>query len=123
MTQNPLQPLFDAVVAHALAPDTQRSFTLVCRYRQNLTPEGNRCFIGVLIPDEHYNPDFDTHDLDFTNPRIWSLLSPSLPSPPETHHVQFLTDLQGIHDHSPSTKSWPHRLASLAQEYNLEMNT
>ena len=34
----------------------------MCLYR---SPEGRKCGVGVLIPDELYTPDFDDEDLDF----------------------------------------------------------
>lgn len=53
------QSAFDIVVAHARAQgcrsvDTERS--MACLYRG---PNGTKCFIGALIPDELYKPEME----------------------------------------------------------------
>jgi len=46
------QAIFNAVVAHSRAQPRKAMEGARCRYR---TTEGNKCFIGALVPDELYD--------------------------------------------------------------------
>jgi hypothetical protein len=53
------QQIFNKVWQYAITENHPLSFEAgshICRYR---SPEGNKCWIGCLIPDEIYEPEMD----------------------------------------------------------------
>ena len=48
------QEIFDKVVAHFAVQKARAYGDNTCWYR---TPDGKKCAVGALIPDEAYNPD------------------------------------------------------------------
>ena len=63
-----------------------------CRYR---APDGNRCAVGVFIPDELYTPDMDTRLTSHIQPFPWNG-GPIGALMPLTIHG--LLELQHVHD-------------------------
>jgi hypothetical protein len=55
MTQ---QEMFDRVARHLLTQMAQSTDEAGCRYRDG---HGNMCAIGVLIPPDKYNPEWDQY--------------------------------------------------------------
>lgn len=47
------QAIFNAVVAHGRAQPRKAMQDSTCRYR---TIDGDKCFVGALVPDELYDP-------------------------------------------------------------------
>lgn len=82
------QTAFDTVVAH-LRLQKKRSAkpgTNVCMYRG---PDGTKCAVGVLIPDDQYSPLFEGEDMDHLKGAV-----------PNLHKVSkhLLLRLQALHD-------------------------
>lgn len=100
------QEIFDTVSAHLLKQGCKSLFQGVsCQYRNT---EGLKCAVGILIPDERYDPLMEG-SLD-------TLLSwPALSFLCE--HKELLRRLQRIHDDS-DPKNWKHELISLAENYS-----
>lgn len=93
------QQMFDIVWAHfvtnknplsiAVDPVTEES---ACRYRG---PNGEKCAVGVLLPDELYRPEMDGPAMAVGNLLKW--YGDALP--PWMHAEQeFLAALQAAHD-------------------------
>ena len=95
----------------ALKPESVNN----CRYRG---PNGTKCAIGWLIPDDKYLPEMEDstvasilegYDLSF-------LLPTDLPS---DLGIKFLTELQSIHDETWNTvESWPSKFQKLAEKWS-----
>lgn len=99
-----LQEIFDRICDHAV---TQNSVSSDedggCLYRH---PDGRRCFVGVLISDEAYDPSIERRDV--TTDAVADALQAS-GIDVRYWTKQRLRDLQGIHDsHEPS--DWPAEL-------------
>lgn len=86
------QQIFDTVVSKLLIQGQNSVDEVVCRYRG---PEGRKCAIGHLIPDELYNPDFETRSIDMILED--EKLSKNLPSW-MFEEKDFLYRLQAMHD-------------------------
>ena len=86
-----------------------------CSYRG---PEGSRCAIGLLIPDEVYQPAFEGMDIA----QLYGKLRDYLPD-----DVEFCSQLQKAHDgasnHSEMSfvNSIHQRLIRLANRFGLEV--
>ena len=96
------QNTFNAVWQHS-AQMTGRSMDADrrgCMYR---APDGNRCFVGALIPDAAYDPAMDNLE-NFPDSTIDNVLdeydglAESLTGAGYTTEPYFLQELQGIHD-------------------------
>lgn len=104
------QETFTTVATHLLKQGKRATWMSgVCAYHD---PNGLKCAVGCLIPDEEYDVDFD---------QGWSLpeviaASPSL----QKHDRALLRQLQRIHDsHKPET--WEISLREFARTYGFEM--
>jgi len=73
-----------------------------CYYR---SPNGNRCFIGALIPDDRYKADFENIPLWEIKSRLKDILEPE--------EIK-LGELQSIHD-SCDVDAWKHYLCEFAR--------
>lgn len=117
-----MQEAFDIVVTHALKqneralinPEGEDSDDCSCRYR---TPNGLKCFVGALIPDDHYHPEMEGNnvaDLLRSFSPDYLLLENESPLIQE----DFYSHLQEIHDyHEPA--EWRKELINLAIEHHL----
>ncbi|WP_233866755.1 hypothetical protein [Paraburkholderia adhaesiva] len=99
--------------ARAMAPGTAK-----CMYR---APDGRRCAIGWLMPDEVYRSRLEyigvnelaSELLTSTNPEHFRFAEFLL------RHMWLLRELQGLHDaHTPD--AWPVRLRMIAAEHRLD---
>lgn len=101
------QEAFTAVVLH-LRKQGRRAMTGTdCLYR---APDGCKCAIGALIPDDQYNPN-----LEGSNVRALTYL-PAL----QDINPDLLHDLQNTHDlYDP--KEWEKRFEYIAGKYKLEV--
>lgn len=104
------QETFDLVVAHlrkqgrkCVDPDTNR-----CRYRG---PDGLKCAVGVLIPDEKYSATFETRGA------LWSPISSVLRE--LGHDPVLCNSLQLVHD-SVSVDNWEPHFEDVADKYDLK---
>lgn len=101
------QTAFNAVVKHARQMKERCMVDGQCKYRRE---DGNRCFVGALIPNNKYDPKFDEgsglrFDL-ITGPMNASHLNP------------LLSTLQTIHDYD-HMDTWEARFKIVANSYGL----
>jgi hypothetical protein len=114
------QEVFDIVVNHLFtqgrpADDDVRG----CMYR---APDGLRCAVGVLIPDDLYDTEFETNSSDKV---IHDLFKSGLADWRE--HEKLLLALQDAHDNSLRTSVYDFnttalrtQLLKVAAEFSLE---
>jgi hypothetical protein len=81
-----------------------------CLYR---AADGNRCFVGELIPDEKYSRDIE--DTPVGKHMIDRIPGATLLD------IDFLQDMQTVHDNY-TVEEWKDELSSLADKYNLQFN-
>jgi len=81
-----------------------------CLYR---SADGNRCFVGELIPDEKYYERIEEKP-------IGKDVIDIIPGATNAD-LNFLRDLQSIHDNY-TVEEWKDELSSLADKYNLQFN-
>jgi hypothetical protein len=84
-----LQQALDTVVEHLNSGSKEQNSGPYCLYRG---PKGAKCFIGIMIPDDAYDPTWDKPAGAMAAPdlRIEKII-PDIPA---------LDDLQRIHDDS-----------------------
>ena len=101
------QEIFDKVVKHAREQGV-RSTDLEgnCRYKN---PNGNKCFIGALIPDSEYSEDIE-------DKKVNSLIDSGKLYFGDR---MFLQLIQTIHDKF-SVSDWKAMFEVLAEEHGLE---
>lgn len=89
-----LQNIFDEVITHLVRQGKPAAAGGHCRYRVNWL----KCAVGVLIPDEEYDPAWEgrpvgeIHYMLGRPESLWGV---------HVSHLRFLIDLQDLHD-------WPH---------------
>lgn len=84
-----------------------------CRYRH----EGNKCAIGLFIPDEFYHPSLEANDVAFLTEKV-----PYMKELFSGVDLQFLKDIQKAHDHDSSGISdIVDNLEDIAKDYNLSI--
>jgi hypothetical protein len=109
------QEIYDIVKTHAqLQPYRSRNpGNTHCAYRGET---GSKCFVGALIPDEKYNPNFDERcdtSIDtYSNADIREAAGIS------DNDRNFAASLQSIHD-CTSAYEWPDALRTFALENGL----
>jgi hypothetical protein len=107
--------LFEKVKHHLLTQNKKAEEEIVvydrtiraCRYR---TRHGLKCAIGILIPDDRYQPEFEGRNCSY--PAITEAAGL------EDHNFPLVRYLQNIHDESPVSE-WKERLEHLADRLNL----
>ncbi len=90
------QEIFDKVLAHSRSM-TEKAVSLLGEYCMYRTSTGNRCFVGVCIPDEVYVPEMENSGIDTLLSRfpvMQNILGAS------KRRIDFLVRLQEIHDYS-----------------------
>ena len=83
-----------------------------CKYRG---PDGTKCAIGCLIPDEKYTPALEGKGS--SSPIVRDALG--LGGTEDDSLIRFLIELQQIHDSTP-VESWNELLQRVALKYGLE---
>ncbi len=106
------QEILDKVANHLLIQNEKAwdEESLVCRY---LDPEGNKCAVGCLIPEEQYSSKLE--GLIASDDEIKNL--PCM----QGLDIDFLRDLQLIHD-ANDPHEWRKELENIANSYSLEVN-
>ena len=111
------QEMFDKVCAHLLTQlSTSLDDTGTCLYRG---PDGKKCAIGCLIPDELYTEDLEKKEirtlLDYSigNSELSAYLS--------QFNKDLLIRLQKTHDAYPPTE-WYSDLLRVAGQFDLTFN-
>ena len=128
------QEIFNKVWQHAVVENQPLSYKgiygkarITCEYRgQN----GSRCWIGVVMPDEAYNPKFDTNDYPRATdvltlrrfyPRVRKFLHGAgrefLKAIQEAHDIMATNEFYDWHE----TKSARERLMVIATDYGLHI--
>lgn len=79
-----------------------------CVYR---SPDGLKCAVGAIIPDDKYHPDMENVGVPFINQRFDLGWSDKL--------CDLLDSLQSVHDDSPPER-WVEGLVEVATIYNLD---
>lgn len=108
------QEVFDKVATHLL---TQKKRSIDskkgCLYRG---PDGLKCAVGCLIPDEEYDPVMEVGITALLTGLDYLIGKPVVSSLRE--HLTLLTDLQLIHDaHEPLV--WKEQLKKTARHFSL----
>ena len=98
---------FQISAKHLLKQGRRATVKGNCSYR---TPHGAMCAIGVLIPDDEYNPDFENMWVS----NIYSKVSTLAPL-----DLTMLDRLQDIHDNS-APYEWRSELAEAACEFGFD---
>lgn len=104
------QEHFDKVANHLLTQNKKAlDKTGKCVYR---APDGTKCAIGCLIPDELYSPKLESRLVfqDIFDPIFGHLTY---------EERNMLDDLQHVHDKS-NVENWKEDLRNLANRWNLE---
>lgn len=111
------QEIFDAVLQHARRQKVPaENADRVCQYR---APDGKRCFIGALIPDELYTPKIEgleIHDVLRRFPRIREFFGID---EQQMTTLTLLSRLQRIHD-DRDPEDWEIELKWLANDLSLQ---
>lgn len=113
------QQLFDTAVGALLAQGVRSFDDGMCRYRG---PDGTKCAVGHLIPDEVYDEAMESkHVLAVLNrnPQMAEHLHAS--DRPETFTRPMLRDMQKVHDDVPP-ENWKRSYMEVAKDYKLEWN-
>ena len=107
------QEILDKVANHLLTQNEKayNEDEHSCAY---LDPEGRKCAVGCLIPDDQYSKELEGAIIT-SNPKLKAL--PCM----QGLDLDFLRDLQMLHDRSPTSK-WRKELEELANQNNLEIN-
>ena len=113
------QEMFDKMVTH-LRIQKIRSVDVsgICRYRLKRTAAHAelKCAVGCLIPDDMYERDMDSEGvirkLFRSYPKVSELLGGEA-------NIEFLTDMQFIHDKESNNEKWESLWKELAENYNL----
>lgn len=105
------QETFEIVSRHLLTQN-ERSYleppSVVCAYR---SPEGLKCAVGILIPDEEYDEGLER------NSAISYIMQPLLRK--LEHDIILCSRLQGIHD-TVCVGDWRKALIALGKELELD---
>lgn len=106
------QEIFDTVVAHIEAQKVRAHDGLYCCYR---TPDGLKCALGCLIPDEDYKPIFEGYMAD-------DLLDIGYTPKWLVENLDMIELLQIAHDvHlEHGLHEWRNQMGAIARRYSLE---
>ena len=113
------QEIFDKVVAHFAVQREAAAEYGVCMYR---TPDGRKCAIGALIPDDAYSQRLEDKSVGTLSREFPGIMRASGLSDGD---LCFLFALQDAHDgRASSNKSFlnyfSHSMRLLADEYKLD---
>lgn len=113
-----LQAIFDRVCEHAMT-DYKKSLlpnsaVPRCGYRG---ADGARCFIGCLIPDDRYEPEFEGLSLATIATETSERLLKAIGA--DAKQLDQLEALQGVHDNY-EPPAWLGRLRQYAGAYGLD---
>lgn len=89
----------------------------ICAYR---SPDGLKCFIGVLLPDTNYDPRMDGHGINLGEEKYTGLtyVGPLTGVEQTGRNVDALFAMQRVHDgHEPC--DWQRSLRYIAERYQL----
>jgi hypothetical protein len=109
------QEIFDTVARHLFAQGHRATdpFTGYCKYR---APNGDKCALGALIPDDLYVSDWD----DNSEPALVEEVAQAIGL---LKHVDLLIDLQSAHDapsHWLTEQRLKQALVTVAEDHDLD---
>jgi hypothetical protein len=110
------QDIFNQVYLGLKAQGFERSVWgdgAFCQYRG---PDGLKCALGQLLPDEHYQPWFD--DREKSTSVAFDAVVAVLPKCADT---EFYNDLQLAHDCGRTPERMQLNLSEFADEFGLEI--
>jgi hypothetical protein len=115
------QEIFDKVVAHFAVQRVAAAEYGMCMYR---TPDGRKCAIGALIPDEAYNPNCEAapvSDLFIHHPKMMQA------SGLRSEDQDLLSDLQVAHDDTATGDNFlvdlSRAMRAIARKYGLDASS
>jgi hypothetical protein len=115
-----LQEVFDTAAMHMLQQgEAAKNTSGNCFYR---SPNGCRCPVGWLIPDNLYRPDLEgniVRSLSIESVLTSAGVLPIRMQGDYERYMDLLVELQQIHDNR-EPRQWKSYLISLAQRFNLE---
>lgn len=82
------------------------------------SPDGKRCAIGWIMPDDVYAPEFESKGIREIAAYLAETDEGKEFAAFVAAHVSMLCDLQGLHD-AYRPDEWPNRLHLIAQKYDL----
>lgn len=103
------QEIFNIVARHLLKQWKKSIDGLgTCLYR---SPDGSKCAIGCLMPDNLYRPEFEGRAItELPRVVLQAISKPSM--------TGFLYNLQNLHDEY-AVETWPRQLRLFAEHYAL----
>jgi hypothetical protein len=117
-----LQEIFDRSVSGLIQQGARSSDDQnFCQYR---SPCGNRCAIGLLIPDEHYNPDIETLGINIfqkTDDLLFEVCKQSGIDLNSKTVFSLATDLQEMHDLFPVNREEKEDFVDYVKRKSLEI--
>lgn len=99
---------FKIVKKHMLCQNQQSRAGWGCKYR---APDGLRCAVGILIPDDEYDESWDTNEIGL-RASIVQCYCPSL----KNVDTGMLEAVQKIHD-NVSPEHWAVKLSEIEHSY------
>ena len=107
-----LQEAYDTIVDWFEQPEHDRSVDDkgICVYRG---PNGNRCAVGVLLPDEEYDPKMEGSMIAREVCVVLGWESEAL--------REFLAGAQTAHDFAPNKEIFLVKLHKLAESFGIEV--
>ncbi len=112
------QEIFDKVATH-LSNQGHRAISEDGKHCFYLMPNGDKCAFGCLIPENEYEPRFETHDVvgvlrNMIDPFHYPVLNSF------KGHEDLLLSLQNAHDSDYSEHPIENRLIVVASNFNLD---
>lgn len=101
------QETFDTIVAHLRKQNARSTSGFGCKYRG---PNGRKCAVGILIPDDKYKQDMEQCNCDIVH--IATLLEQL------GHDVPLCRDMQTVHDHF-NIPDWESHFRVIAEKHNI----
>ncbi|UOL48841.1 hypothetical protein [Pseudomonas phage Astolliot] len=105
LPQATAQQVFDQVARHMLTQNARASDGRSCKYREGSL----KCAAGCLIGENEYDTKFENSS--------WSILADRDLVPKQ--HMDFIRELQRIHDNYHDVHIWPLCLRRLARKHSL----
>ena len=85
-----------------------------CQYRGS---NKTKCAVGYLIPDERYNTDIESRNINHN--RVQKCVDPERAW--SYKEIEFLNELQRCHDFGETSSEMKTKLSALAIKYNLDI--
>lgn len=109
------QEVFDKVATHLLTQGKKAEDDGSCKYR---APDGCKCAVGALIPDELYTPQMDIDGVLFYSDDINNVGVIKVLRDQEITCDNLLVALQSLHD-GEEVKNWKSGLVTISTDYCL----